>query len=385
MKANGLIRETADAWGLNPAHLTDAVNWLVESERSRIESLRRVIAHARRVTGLTSRRCGQWEDAGHDHVGWPGLDATARELAGQYPDLGIGRGYDPDCPDYDDVASRLWDLLREPTPPLPTANDPDLVRRAAELLKQAGDPGPNMLALVTVDRLRLKKVDLDAIRAGGNRVLLSFSCGKDSVATWCFLKRHGFDLVPFYMQLVPGLKFVERSLTYYERFFDTHIYRTIHPSLYHWLDALNAQPPGRKDAIDFLKVPLFDYPDVARGVARTAGLKWPTWVAVGIRRAESRLRANRILPDGLNRQRRNFYPIAEFSKADVIAELKQAGVKLPIDYQIFGRSFDGLDYRFLSVIRERFPDDYRLILDWFPGAHAEIVRANVARTHGQAR
>lgn len=236
-----------------------------------------------------------------------------------------------------------------------------------------------------MDASARKKCDLDYIRQSGDRVLLSFSAGKDSVAMWCFLKRHGFDVVPFYMQLIPGLKFIERSLVYYEGFFGTHIYRTIHPSLYYWLDALNHQPPGRKSAIDLLKVPLFDYPDVARGVARTAGLKWPTWVAVGIRRAESRLRANRIPPDGLNRTSRNFYPIAEYTKDDVIAELNQAAVKLPVDYASFGRSFDGLDYRFLSVVRERFPDDYRTILEWFPGAHAEIVRAKIARKHGQTR
>ena len=41
---------------------------------------------------------------------------------------------------------------------------------------------------------------------------------------------------------------------------------------------------------------------------------------------------------------------------------------LPVDYEMFGRSFDGIDYRFISPIKERFPDDYARILEWFPMA-----------------
>jgi hypothetical protein len=49
--------------------------------------------------------------------------------------------------------------------------------------------------------------------------------------------------------------------------------------------------------------------------------------------------------------------------------------KLPIDYHLFGRSFDGMDYRFLKPIKDNFPKDFEKILEWFPLADLEIFRA----------
>src|SRR5262249_34710381 len=79
-----------------------------------------------------------WEDAGGDYSTFPGLDVKALDLAGAYPALGIGRGYDPDAPDEGDPVGRLWETLRAPVRPRPK-HDPDLLRRAAELV--ASSPG----------------------------------------------------------------------------------------------------------------------------------------------------------------------------------------------------------------------------------------------------
>ena len=47
---------------------------------------------------------------------------------------------------------------------------------------------------------------------------------------------------------------------------------------------------------------------------------------------------------------------------------------LPIDYDLFGRTFDGLDYRFIKPISENLPDDFELIRRWFPGVDLEMMR-----------
>lgn len=228
-------------------------------------------------------------------------------------------------------------------------------------------------------------MDLDRIKRDGEDVLLSFSCGKDSLCAWLVLRAAGFRVYPFYMQLVPGLAFVERSLRYYEEFFETPILRVLHPNLYADIDIFRGQPPSRQDGIESLRLPIFSYADVEAGVRRTCGLGDSTWVAVGLRYADSSMRRNRMPKDGINYAKRRFYPIAPFKKNDLIAALQQAKVKLPPDYLLFARSFDGLDYRFLSVIKERFPTDYALIREWFPLAEVELFRAEVARRHGQAQ
>ena len=58
---------------------------------------------ARGATGLTSSRLHRWEDAGKDYSSWPGLDESARELAGTHPELG---------------SATVTNLTRTPTPPI---------------------------------------------------------------------------------------------------------------------------------------------------------------------------------------------------------------------------------------------------------------------------
>ncbi len=127
--------QTAAAWGIDIHRLADAVDYLWERERGANKDVADAIAKARKATGLTVNRIARWEDAGHDYAGFPGLDVTARELAGELPALGIGEGYASEGGyDRTDYAGRLWELLREDRRLLRPKHDPDLLREAAELV-----------------------------------------------------------------------------------------------------------------------------------------------------------------------------------------------------------------------------------------------------------
>jgi hypothetical protein len=39
---------------------------------------------------------------------------------------------------------------------------------------------------------------------------------------------------------------------------------------------------------------------------------------------------------------------------------------------MFGRSFDGIDLRFVVPLKERRPADYRRVLEWFPLVEAAV-------------
>jgi hypothetical protein len=41
---------------------------------------------------------------------------------------------------------------------------------------------------------------------------------------------------------------------------------------------------------------------------------------------------------------------------------------------MFGRSFDGLDLRFLVPLKKHRPKDYAKVLEWFPLADLEVFR-----------
>lgn len=118
--------------GCHPFYVREAIKYVHTSRRAAVEEIRWAEMAARTKTGLTAKAIARWEDAGRDYSSWPRLDVMARELAGEYPALGIGRGYSPDD-GYDDTdhAALLWDRLRTPTDPLPRETDPEILDEAA--------------------------------------------------------------------------------------------------------------------------------------------------------------------------------------------------------------------------------------------------------------
>lgn len=217
------------------------------------------------------------------------------------------------------------------------------------------------------------------IREQTDTVFLGFSRGKDSIAAWLKLREH-FKVVPFFMWAVPGLEFVEESLQYFEDFFETKIHRLPHPSFYRKLNGLVYQPPNRIPVIRAARLPLPEYDDIADYLADDLGFEARPWTATGVRAADSPLRRSAITQYGaINRKRRNFYPVWDMKKAELIDLIRGSGCKLPVDYNLFGRSFDGIDYRFLKPIKDHLPEDYERILEWFPLADLDIARRQFSR------
>jgi hypothetical protein len=132
------VLRTAEDWDVDPYMLAEAVDtvWREEKE-SRVEH-QEALKAARQATGLTAKRISDWEHAGRDHSTWPGLDTKARELAGEYPALGIGTGYADGGYDETDYAGQLWSLLREGASVPKPKHDPHILTRAAELVASAG-------------------------------------------------------------------------------------------------------------------------------------------------------------------------------------------------------------------------------------------------------
>lgn len=215
----------------------------------------------------------------------------------------------------------------------------------------------------------------------GLPVLLSFSCGKDSIALWLKLKEVFDYIIPFYMWLVPGLEFVEDSLRYYEQFFGTRILRVPHPSFYRMLNNFIWQTPERVAIIRAARLPEIDYDDITALITQQYQLPADTFTTTGIRAADSPNRRANIHKHGpINWTRRTFYPIWDMKVAELDELLTDSQIALPVDYEIFGRSFDGLDARFLGPIKEHFPGDYKKVLEWFPLAELELMRYEIGQS-----
>jgi 3'-phosphoadenosine 5'-phosphosulfate sulfotransferase (PAPS reductase)/FAD synthetase len=216
------------------------------------------------------------------------------------------------------------------------------------------------------------------LAAEGRPVILAFSRGKDSIAAWLALKDAGVDVRPFYLYLVPGLKFERLDLERWEATFNQPIPTYPHPGLYRWLRNLVFQPPDRWRSILAADLPKLTHEIVNARVREDFGLPPDTWIADGVRANDSLVRRASLATHGVFKPRlAKVSPVWDWSTAEVRERIAAAGLKLPVDYDWFGRSFDGLDLRFLGPLKEHAPDDYARVLEWFPLAELELFRVSL--------
>jgi hypothetical protein len=212
----------------------------------------------------------------------------------------------------------------------------------------------------------------------GGVALLAFSGGKDAVGAWIALREAGFRVIPYHLYLVPGLSFVEEALAAQARHFGEPIRQLPHPSLIRMLREAVYQPPDRAARIERLDLPALTYADVWAEARRREGLPPDAWIAQGVRQNDSLQRRASIKRFGAAKaSTRNWYPIYDWRVEALSAALRRDGAPLGVEYAWFGRSFDGIDRRFLLPIKQHRPDDYRRICEWFPLAELEVVRAEM--------
>lgn len=226
-------------------------------------------------------------------------------------------------------------------------------------------------------------------RAMGGMCFLGFSCGKDSIAAYLQLRRFFRTIVLVYFYYVPGLSFIEDSLRYYEDTFGQRIHRLPHESLgeavtfgiysypqHHrlWFEAAVHRNMSMETGYDYLRR---QYRSASFGASRYA------LYAEGRRMADAFRRRLSIMKHGsIVAKQGRFYPVYDWSNARVVTEIRASGVKLPIDYRIFGRTFEGPRADQLDVIKKVFPDDYDRILEYFPLAEGDAARRRFFTTEG---
>lgn len=212
----------------------------------------------------------------------------------------------------------------------------------------------------------------------GKPVILQFSCGKDSIATWIALRDADIEVIPVFLHIVPGLSFIADEVEYFQDHFKTRIRQYLHPGLYKALSRGVAQTPERSRILESIDLPITTFDEFWDIIRDDEGLDHDTYLADGIRAADSIIRRTSFTKYGVFRQiPRKVSPICDWLKGEVLDAIAKDGIELPVDYELFGRSFDGSDYRFSHKIRDRFPDDYKKILELFPMAEADIFRNEV--------
>jgi len=214
----------------------------------------------------------------------------------------------------------------------------------------------------------------------GPRILLAFSRGKDALAAWVALLEDGFEVFPYHLDLVPGLKFVDESLDYFERKFKPKIHRFPHPQFVRMLDNTVLQAPHDWHILNQHHHTIWKFPDLEAYMREVSGGN--PYLAIGVRAADNPLRRLVINKHGpVNERKRTVYPVFDWKIIDVRSAMARHGIELPVDYELWNRSFDGINLRYLGPLKERFPEDYQRMLLWFPLLEAEFRQKEYA-DHG---
>ena len=196
--------------------------------------------------------------------------------------------------------------------------------------------------------------------------ILHFSCGADSIATHIRMRSWGIEPELVYMYYIDGLPLVENYIKYYEKKMNCHIYKLPHP--FFWKDYQNGlfQYPGVGDQIfkyvkslgwgaynfkTYNKVLETNFPDY--------------YFAQGLRASDSINRRMVIKNHGIV-IRNVWYPIASWGFNDIKSALADNDLKLPLDYALIGRSFEGLDCWMAPIIRRECPQTWEILKSYFP-------------------
>lgn len=208
----------------------------------------------------------------------------------------------------------------------------------------------------------------------GDKTILAFSAGKDSV-TAALALRDKIEVIPVYRVMFPGLEFVEKTLYYYERaLFDGRpIHRVAHP--YGWNAIVNQcdMEPAAAARIGRLNLQYISS-DGAHALDRAAA-KADLPIALGVRAADSARRYLTLKSNGpYSAKARLWYPIWPMKRAEQISLIRKSGVRLSIDYRVWGRSFDGFEWKYLQALKKHFPSDFAKMIEVFPLLEADFVR-----------
>ena len=219
-----------------------------------------------------------------------------------------------------------------------------------------------------------EELTAEMARVTGKEVILMFSMGKESIACYYQLKKHFEKVHLVYKYLHPNLSFIQDSIHYFEDKWGEKIHQIPSPALYRMINEYIYQTPETVDIIDGLNLPNHKHEHYDEWLPQD--LNCPNaFRAIGVRASDSPTRAMVIRKFGsVNFKKRHFYPIFDWNIEDLKNCLRDNNVKLPVDYEMWGKSFDGIDYRFIKPLKERFPADYEKLKELFPLLDLEVMR-----------
>ncbi|TXJ31168.1 hypothetical protein [Brachyspira aalborgi] len=221
-----------------------------------------------------------------------------------------------------------------------------------------------------------KKIDL--IKDKTN--ILHFSTGADSVASFLKLRENGIEPILIYKYFIPHLKMVDNYIDYFQNKFNVRIYQLSHRMWGEMIGNLQFQKP----MVEKKGNKLFNNYYIQLAHAFGKDLSAFDMFLDNIFGKNAIYHYGLRYTDGINRFRHlrkagvmfnnKFYPIASFKISDIQAILKKHNCKLPIEYGLWGISFESPRAWNIGLIKEHCKETYKQILGHFPLIDYEMYR-----------
>jgi len=209
----------------------------------------------------------------------------------------------------------------------------------------------------------------DAVKAASlvsKTVIVAFSAGKDSVVTLDLCYRHFERVEAFFMYQVPRLSFQESAIKFAEAKYGIEILRIPH---FEVSDFLKYGAFCKQDTAVRRVKPL----DVYNYVREQTGIHW---IAAGERIADSIIRRAMIKQSSaIDAKRGRFYPVDEWTKADIVRYIDHHKLKISPEARLLGHSFRSLMPEDMMKIKQHYPDDYEKIRAMYPFVDASTMKA----------
>ena len=223
----------------------------------------------------------------------------------------------------------------------------------------------------------------------GKTNVLHFSTGADSVACFLKLRENGIEPILIYKYFIKDLPMVKNYIDYFEKKFNVHVFQFPSTLWAEHNDKVLYQLPIKarekhfnnlsKYYLDLYTKDVFD-----QSLAKTLG--GDVVFHLGLRYTDGLRRYQHIMKHGCSFENK-FYPIASFKVADIQELLDKYDCKLPIEYGLWGISFESPRSFNINLIKENCPSTYEAIKKQFPMIGALGLRDKYTRLnqHFKAR
>jgi len=206
--------------------------------------------------------------------------------------------------------------------------------------------------------------------------VLHFSCGADSVASYLKLKEHGIKPILVYHYFLPTLPMVQNYISYFEKKFNERVYQFPSTLFSEMIDNALFQLPIKarekfRNRIGSFGLDKHSKERFDKLLDSTLGGN--VTFHLGLRYTDGIRRYQHLQKFGCSYQNK-FYPIVSFQVKDIQDILERHDCLLPIEYGLWGTSFESPRSWNINLIKENCPETFKQITEVFPLIGAEGFR-----------